>query len=38
MPPRSRYELSQAGRELQTVIDSIDAWARKHIPTGLQKA
>ncbi len=34
MPPRSRYELSEAGRELQTVIDSIDAWARKHIRAG----
>lgn len=31
MPPRSRYELSEAGLELQTVISSIDAWARKHI-------
>ena len=31
MPPRTRYELTQAGYELQDVIDSIDAWARKHI-------
>lgn len=31
MPPRTRYELTQAGYELQDVIDSIDSWARKHI-------
>ncbi len=31
MPPRSRYELTQAGYELTDVIQSIDAWARKHI-------
>lgn len=31
MPPRTRYELTAAGKELQTVIGSIDAWARKHI-------
>jgi len=31
MPPRTRYELTAAGNELQTVIGSIDAWARKHI-------
>ncbi len=31
MPPRTRYELTRAGYELQDVIDSIDAWARKHI-------
>jgi len=31
MPPKTRYELTQTGYELQTVIDSIDAWARKYI-------
>lgn len=31
MPPRTRYELTRAGYELQDVIDSIDCWARKHI-------
>lgn len=31
MPPRTRYELTQAGYELQDVIDSIAAWGRKHI-------
>jgi DNA-binding HxlR family transcriptional regulator len=31
MPPKTRYELTDAGYELQGVIDSIDAWARKHI-------
>ena len=33
MPPRTRYELTDSGRELQTIIDAIDAWARKHMPT-----
>jgi DNA-binding HxlR family transcriptional regulator len=32
MPPRTRYELTDSGRELQTIIDAIDAWARKHMP------
>lgn len=31
MPPKTRYELTQTGYELQTVVDSIDAWARKYI-------
>jgi len=31
MPPKTRYELTEAGHELQAVIDSIDAWARQHI-------
>lgn len=31
MPPKTRYELTQAGYELQTVIQSIDDWARRHI-------
>lgn len=31
MPPKTRYELTEAGYELQAVIDSIDHWARKHI-------
>jgi len=31
MPPRTRYELTEAGYELQDVIASIDSWARKHI-------
>ena len=32
MPPRTRYELSDAGRALQQVVDAIDAWARAHMP------
>ena len=32
MPPRTRYELTVAGRELQGVIDAIDGWARAHMP------
>jgi len=35
MPPKTRYELSTAGCELQGVIDSIDAWARKNMKSGL---
>lgn len=31
MPPRSRYELSEAGADLNVVILSIDAWARRHM-------
>ncbi len=31
MPPRTRYELSRAGRELETVIAAIDRWGRKHM-------
>ena len=31
MPPKTRYELTQAGYELQSVIQSIDDWARRHI-------
>lgn len=32
MPPRTRYELSAAGRALQQVVDAIDDWARTHMP------
>lgn len=32
MPPRTRYELTAAGRELQAIIDAIDTWARRHMP------
>src|SRR5690606_16901778 len=31
MPPKTRYELTPASRELQTIIDAIDAWARRHM-------
>lgn len=31
MPPKTRYELTQSGHELQVIIDAIDAWARKHM-------
>lgn len=33
MPPRSRYQLTEAGLELQRVIEAIDGWARTHMPT-----
>jgi DNA-binding HxlR family transcriptional regulator len=29
---RSIYSLTVSGRELQTVIDAIDAWGRRHLP------
>jgi DNA-binding HxlR family transcriptional regulator len=32
MPPRSSYELSEAGRALHTVVDAIHAWAVKYLP------
>ena len=32
MPPRTRYELTEAGRALQGVVDAIDAWARAYMP------
>jgi len=31
MPPKTRYELSDAGRALHEVIDAIDGWARRHM-------
>lgn len=31
MPPRTRYELTQIGRDLDDVVAAIDAWARKHM-------
>ena len=34
MPPRTRYELSCAGRELETVIAAIDRWGRTHMQEG----
>ncbi len=37
MPPRTRYELSEAGRALQVVIDAIDGWARAHMPRSLDR-
>lgn len=31
MPPRTRYRLTQAGRELEMVIEAIQAWGTKHL-------
>lgn len=31
MPPKTRYELTQAGSELQSIIDAIDDWARRNM-------
>lgn len=31
MPPRTRYELTTAGRELEDVVDAIDRWGRAHM-------
>ncbi len=37
MPPRTRYELTPAGVELQGVIDAIDRWGRKHLSLELSQ-
>lgn len=35
MPPRTLYSLTDAGRELQQVVDAIDRWATDNLrPTG----
>ena len=31
MPPRTTYELGEAGVDLQRVIDAIDSWGRRHL-------
>ncbi|HKI58995.1 MAG TPA: helix-turn-helix domain-containing protein [Trueperaceae bacterium] len=31
MPPRSRYELTATGHELEAVIGAIDRWGRAHM-------
>lgn len=31
MPPRTRYQLTAAGRELEAVIDAIDRWGRANM-------
>jgi DNA-binding HxlR family transcriptional regulator len=31
MPPRTSYELTDAGRELQPILDSIQAWSEKNL-------
>jgi DNA-binding HxlR family transcriptional regulator len=31
MPPRTRYQLTAGGVELQSVIEAIDRWARTHL-------
>lgn len=38
MPPRTYYSLTDAGRELQQVIDAIDGWARKHMQACREQA
>ncbi len=34
MPPRTIYELTGAGQDLQSVIEAIDHWGRKHLTYG----
>jgi DNA-binding HxlR family transcriptional regulator len=34
MPPRTRYQLTAGGVELQSVIEAIDRWARTHLGVG----
>ena len=31
VPPRCSYELSEAGRALEQVVEAIDCWARTHM-------
>ncbi len=31
MPPRTRYRLTQAGRELESVIAAIEAWGKAYL-------
>ena len=35
MPPRTSYQLTQAGVELQSVIDAIDCWGTRHLSPGV---
>ncbi len=32
MPPRTHYELTAAGHELEAVINAIELWGRDHMP------
>jgi DNA-binding HxlR family transcriptional regulator len=38
MPPRTRYELTPAGRELDGVIAAIDRWGRAHMAHDMDAA
>jgi DNA-binding PadR family transcriptional regulator len=31
MPPRTNYELTEAGVAMQGLVDAIDAWARRYL-------
>ncbi|AFV76067.1 winged helix-turn-helix transcriptional regulator [Thermus oshimai] len=33
MPPRTRYQLTEAGRELEAVVAAIERWAKAHLKT-----
>jgi len=32
MPPRTSYELTEAGRALKPVLDAIEEWSKIHLP------
>lgn len=32
MPPRTSYQLTEAGRALRPVLDSIEAWSASYLP------
>lgn len=34
MPPRTSYELTEAGRALKPVLDEIEAWSKRYLPAG----
>jgi DNA-binding HxlR family transcriptional regulator len=35
MPPRTSYELTDAGRELKTVLMAIQEWSEKNVPVAI---
>lgn len=38
MPPRTRYQLTETGRELEAVIQAIDRWGRAHMQESVRGA
>jgi DNA-binding HxlR family transcriptional regulator len=36
MPPRTAYELTDAGVELQSVVEAIDGWGRRNLSAPLR--
>jgi DNA-binding HxlR family transcriptional regulator len=36
MPPRTSYELTEAGKALQPVLKAIEAWSERYLPVSVQ--